>query len=214
MKKHRPWGPGISTFCAGHADCIRVRFAEKSIRFGHFLRVNRLPHWTLAGRACFLTWRLTGSLPTVLNTDLYTCGGPKFVAFDRLLDAHATGPVWLRRPEIATLLISALRRGREWGFFELDSWVIMPNHVHMLVYPNAPVSRIVGSLKRFTAREANRVLGRDGSFWSKDYFDRSIRDRDHAQRVQRYIENNPVKAGLSATPDPWPYSSASAKWSR
>jgi len=164
----------------------------------------------MAGKACFLTWRLAGSFPTVFNTDLYTSDGPKFVAFDRLLDAHATGPVWLRRPAIATLLMATLRRGKESNAFELDSWVIIPNHVHVLLYPNVPVPRIVGSIKRFTAREANRVLGRAGPFWSKDYFDRSIRDHDHAHRVQRYIENNPVKAGLCASPDQWPYSSVSA----
>lgn len=123
-------------------------------------------------------------------TDLYTCDGAKFVAFDRLLDAHATGPVWLRQPEIANLLIAALRRGHESDAFELGRWVIMPNHVHVLLYPNLPVARIVGSIKRCTAREANRVLGRIGPFWNKDYFDRSIRDRDHARRVQWYIENN------------------------
>ena len=175
--------------------------------------MSRLPHWTPAGKGCFLTWRLAGSLPSVLNTDVYTSDGPKFVALDRLLDAHATGPVWLRRPEIAALLMAALRRGKESNAFELGSWVIMPNHVHVLLHPNEPLPRIVGSIKRFSAREANRVLGRAGPFWSKDYFDRWIRDRNHAHRVQRYIENNPGKAGLCASPDQWPYSSASADWS-
>jgi putative transposase len=191
----------------------RLLFPEKSVGFRPLPWVNRLPHLTLAGKPCFLTWRLAGSIPRVLNASLYTSAGPKFVEFDRLLDAHATGPLWLRRPEIAALVIAALRRGQESGAFELGSWVIMPNHVHVLLYPDMPVARIVGSIKRLTAREANAVLGRDGPFWNKDYFDRSIRDRDHAQRVQRCIEINPVNAGLCATPDQWPYSSVSANWS-
>ncbi len=77
-------------------------------------------------------------------------------------------------------------------------------------YPNVTVARIVGSIKWFSAREANRVLGRDGPFWSKDYFDRCIRGRDYAIRVPHYIENNPVKAGFCARPYQWPYSSVSA----
>jgi hypothetical protein len=46
----------------------------------------------------------------------------------------------------------------------------------------------VGGIKRSSAREANRVLGRASPFWKKDYFDRSVRDRDHARRVQCCIE--------------------------
>ena len=103
--------------------------------------------------------RLAGSLSGVLNTDLYTSDSPKFVAFDRLPDAHAPGPVWLRRPEIAALLMAALRRRKESNASNWATGFIMPNHVHVLLYPNAPVANFVGSIKRFTAREANRMLG-------------------------------------------------------
>jgi len=59
----------------------------------------------------------------------------------------------------------------------------------------------------YTAKEANKVLGRDGTFWEEDYFDRYIRDEDHYRRVVRYIEKNPVKAGLVDLATEWPWSS-------
>jgi putative transposase len=45
-------------------------------------------------------------------------------------------------------------------------------------------------------------------FWMKEYFDRYIRNDKHFQNVDRYIENNPVTAGLCAKPSDWPFSSA------
>jgi hypothetical protein len=62
------------------------------------------------------------------------------------------------------------------------------------------------------AREGDLLLNRTGSqFWAKDYFDRRIRDSDHEERVTRYIENNPVKAGLCGCVEDWPWSSAAEK---
>jgi hypothetical protein len=65
------------------------------------------------------------------------------------------------------------------------------------------------SLKRFTAREANRILGRTGQpFWQDESYDRLIRNEKEFERTLRYIETNPVKAGLAATPEEFPWSSA------
>ena len=55
---------------------------------------------------------------------------------------------------------------------------------------------MVGGGKKFTARNINRSLGKSGSLWQKDYFDRIIRDWGHFARVARYIRGNPKKAGL------------------
>jgi len=86
----------------------------------------------------------------------------------------------------------------------------MPNHVHCLVtrFEQFELSDILHSLKSFTAHEANKMLGRDGQFWIEEYFDRYIRNEEHFERTIRYIENNPVKAGLCRSPKEWPYSSA------
>jgi REP element-mobilizing transposase RayT len=90
----------------------------------------------------------------------------------------------------------------------------MPNHVHAALRPlsNNDLASTVRGIKGSSAREANRLLKRSGSrFWAKDYFDRRIRDRDHEGRVTRYIEHNPVKAGLCGDVTDWPWSSASEK---
>ena len=85
----------------------------------------------------------------------------------------------------------------------------MPNHVHAVVQPVAgdSLGGIVQSWKSFTAKAANRLLGREGPFWHKDYFDRYIQDEGHLARTVDYVENNPVKAGLITAAADWPWSS-------
>jgi REP element-mobilizing transposase RayT len=63
-------------------------------------------------------------------------------------------------------------------------------------------------LKSYTSQQANRILGRQGPFWHPDYSDRYIRNQEHYQDEVAYIENNPMKAGLCARPEDWPWSSA------
>ena len=85
----------------------------------------------------------------------------------------------------------------------------MPNHVHLLVTPDVPVSKLTQSLKRFTAREANRLLQLTGiPFWQDESYDRLVRDEIEFQRIARYIEWNPVKAGLASHPEEFLWSSA------
>jgi hypothetical protein len=57
---------------------------------------------------CFLTWRLAGSLPVQRIAESWTTEGAGFLAFDKVLDARATGPWWLTRPGIARAVIGAL----------------------------------------------------------------------------------------------------------
>ena len=65
------------------------------------------------------------------------------------------------------------------------------------------------SLKRFTAREGNKILGVTGRpFWQEESYDRVVRDEIEFRRIKRYIEMNPVKAGFVATPEEFLWSSA------
>jgi REP element-mobilizing transposase RayT len=75
--------------------------------------------------------------------------------------------LWLREPLIAKLVADAIRAGEgEKHFYELAAWVVMPNHVHLLVLPTAPLPVVTQWLKGSTARQANQVLGRSGQpFW-------------------------------------------------
>ncbi len=69
------------------------------------------------------------------------------------------------------------------------------------------------TLKGYTAREANKLLNRSGQqFWQRESYDHAARDRREAERIRRYIEDNPVKAGLAASAEDYPWSSANPRW--
>jgi REP element-mobilizing transposase RayT len=126
---------------------------------------------------------------------------------DRMLDFARSGPLYLCQPGIANMVAEAIRY-REREQYVLHSYVVMANHVHLLITPRVEVSGLMRSLKRFTAREANRMLGLTGqSFWQDESYDHSVRAGEF-QRIARYIEMNPVDAGLAATPEEFPWSSA------
>ena len=85
----------------------------------------------------------------------------------------------------------------------------MANHVHLLATPLVEVPKLTQSLKRFTAREGNRILGLTGQpFWQDESYDRVVRDEPEFRRIARYIEMNPVKAGIVSTPEQFLWSSA------
>jgi REP element-mobilizing transposase RayT len=158
----------------------------------------------------FVTWRLHGSLPAHRNFPEMPNSGRAFLALDQLLDRGSTGPLHLARPEIASMVVEAIRfREGTLAHYRLHSWVVMANHVHLLITPLVEVSQIMQSLKRFTARAANRLLCSTGqAFWQEESFDRLVRGEAEFARITRYIEMNPVKAGLVETPEDFRWSSA------
>ena len=118
------------------------------------------------------------------------------------------GECWLRQPAIAELTEGALR------FFDnkryrLAAWVVMPNHLHVLVEIwDVPMGELIKSWKDFVCKKANKLLKRQGTFWEREYLDTAIEDETHRQTAIHYIENNPTKARLILNPKQWPWSSA------
>jgi len=89
------------------------------------------------------------------------------------------------------------------------AYVIMPNHDHLLVLPKVRPDRLMKALKGSPARECNRLLGRTGEpFWQKEFYDHWVRNDAEFARIRRYIENNPVKAGLVNSSEDYPWSTA------
>jgi type I restriction enzyme R subunit/putative DNA methylase len=85
----------------------------------------------------------------------------------------------------------------------------MANHVHVLLLPKVPPSRLLQSLKGVTARQANLLLGRTGeTFWQAESYDHWVRDETEWDRIAAYIEDNPVKAGLVHCAEDYRWSSA------
>ena len=98
------------------------------------------------------------------------------------------------------------------GYYDWDACVVMANHVHLLAWPKAPPPKLLRSLKSYTGREANKLLGRAGeSFWQKESYDHWVRNDDELRRIRVYIEQNPVKAGLVTKAEDYPWSSAATR---
>jgi putative transposase len=174
---------------------------------------RHLPHWQPEGTALFVTWRLHGSLPNIeVHGSLPPKNTPKktFETADRELDLAVAGPLWLKDERVAQCVVDALRYGeRELGLYELQAWVLMANHVHILIYPRANLSRITKSIKNFSARQANAILGRTGQpFWQDESYDHWVRGGEDEARIVRYIEENPVVVGLVERVEDWRWSSA------
>ena len=172
-----------------------------------------LPHFDMPNLVQHLVFRLADSLPAKISEDIARSRhDDHVVAFDAVLDA-GHGSRDLARPEIASLVQTALI-GFDGARYRLGAWCVMPNHVHVLVVikPGYALDRIVHSWKSYTAKEANRVLGRVGRFWAPEYFDRFMRDDEHLASTAAYIEGNPVKAGLCESVGDWRFSSAGRGW--
>jgi putative transposase len=167
---------------------------------------RRLPHIFDEGSNLFITWHLAGSLPRErypppgkMNS------GAAFVWMDRYLDTSQVGPLWLVREEIAKVVEDVPLRQE----CDLHAYVIMPNHVHVLLAPKISPSRLMQSIKGTSAREANKLLGISGKpFWQRESYDHLVRTGEEFHKILKYIENNPVKAGLAATPETYRWSSA------
>ena len=188
-----------------------------------FSHRKNLPHWRQRGATYFITTRLGDSLPQTKLTEWHDerrtwlrahgLASPDDIArlpdklqwqfrewfqarLQRWLDA-GHGSCWLRRPEIARLVADSLAHFDS-QHYALDAWVVMPNHLHALLAPlgEHTLGRVLQSLKGFTARSANGLLGRAGTFWQEEGYDRIVRNERELRHWRRYIAQNPVKARL------------------
>jgi putative transposase len=170
-----------------------------------------LPHCDVPGLLQSITFRLADSLPVevlhrLLQEEIDDVSRHKQI--EQLLDA-GHGACWLRQTAVANIVEDSLLHG-DGKRYRLLAWCVMPNHIHVLIETGSvyPVSAIVQGWKSYTARLINQHLGRSGSLWMRDYFDRYIRDDHHLAAVIAYIHSNPVKAGLVSLEQEWSYSSA------
>jgi putative transposase len=215
-KPHRsgpPHNPGIRELVAGKRKWSSPPKRENAILgFRGWHERGYLPHRDEPGLTQFVTFHLADSFPTALRSEWEAL---LKVEDDRerrrRLEAYldqSRGECHLRQPEIARLVEDVLRF-HHGTWYELLAWVIMPNHVHFLIkIGETSLAKIIKELKRYTARQANTMLRREGAFWDEDYFDTYMRDADHEAKTRRYIENNPAKALLVRDPKEWPWSSA------
>jgi REP element-mobilizing transposase RayT len=191
---------------------LDYRFQPKGFRsnLGWYDR-GYIPHFDGGQVSQFLTFRLFDSLPKSVIQDwrekTSRLGKEGKAIFRKNVENYldkGSGSCFLTDERVAKLTEDSLLFHHT-KKYDLVAWVIMPNHIHFLATPleNVELSAIAHSIKSYTAHEANKVLGRQGQFWQHEPFDRYIRDRKHFVSVIRYIENNPVKAGLCGRPQDW-----------
>lgn len=84
--------------------------------------------------------------------------------------------------------------------YDLGDFVIMPNHVHLLLKPKiaGQLQTLLRPIKGVSARNINEYTGASGALWQGESFDHIMRSLDQLERVQEYIRDNPIKAGLKS----------------
>ncbi len=192
---------------------VKPRFSEILIR-----NRGRLPHWEKEEGLYFITFHLADSFPAKAiyemaerNRILITAkrlGGHLTPAQEVLIAKYSQkqveayidcgiGECPLKNPRVAEAMANALRfwHGKR---YRLIVWCIMPNHVHVVcrLLPGQRLPDVVKSWKVYSAREANRILGRKGPLWRREYYDRLIRGDGEFERAVQYVLRNPERAGL------------------
>jgi putative DNA methylase len=176
-----------------------------------------LPHFDEPNMVQSITFRLADSLPKrvvdawqeELATESDADRRIEILSRSHLYLDGSYGQCLLRQPELAQIVEDSLLHFDSERYLLL-AWVIMPNHVHVLVEisDDELMSNVVWGWKAFTARQINQRLGRSGRIWQREYFDRYIRNTEHLHNAVQYIEQNPVKSRLVRNANEYRWSSA------
>lgn len=188
---------------------------------------RRLPHIQIAGATYFITFRLANSLPVEALKKLAeekqkinrlperqkeSAHRAWFAKYDDYLDQALHGSLFLKNQQVAEMVAESILF-RDEDVYDLIAYCIMLNHVHLVCTPRLKekdmhfgLTEILHSLKRYTARKANKILQRNGAFWQDESYDHFIRDDDELERIVKYVLYNPVKAGLVKEHTNWKWS--------
>lgn len=193
---------------------------------------RRLPHQQPAGCDLFITFRLNFSLPQEVINSLFSYKNnlekelmkknditledkkliiykKAFANYDSMLANYVKSPVDLTKQELAESLMNSLLENNN-VLYHLHAFVIMQNHVHLLlkVAENElgvmySLAYIMKHIKGSSARKLNMILGRQGRLWLREYYDHVVRNEVEFVNIINYIRMNPVKAGLVTNPIDW-----------
>ncbi len=118
---------------------------------------------------------------------------------------QGSGSCLLREAALVAFVIEAMHHF-DGERYELDAYVVMPNHVHAILRPTQsqtqPLELLLKTSKQYSSTRINRQTGSNGALWQEESYDRIIRDEEHLDQCLQYIGENPRKAGLSAAECP------------
>src|SRR6476660_6627845 len=120
------------------------------------------------------------------------------------------GRRFFQSPNEAELFIDVLRTNTLAGKFKVREFVVMPDHFHVLltVDGNTSIERAIQLIKGGYSFRRNKELGLSGEIWPPGFSEVRVRDRKSFLAHKKYIDENPVKAGLAKSPEEYPYCSA------
>lgn len=175
-----------------------------------------LPHYDKPGTMQMVTFRLADAMPAGLRQEWESLlaiedAREQRTKLEEYLD-RGRGECVLEEARVAAAVEEVFLRfdGQR---YRMTAWVVMPNHVHVLFELwDMPMGKLLKAWKGTSANAANRVLGRTGTFWQEEYWDRYMRDEEHFRKAKHYIEWNPVKAHLVKEPEAWRFGSANPQW--
>lgn len=171
-----------------------------------------LPHWEQHGKFQFITFRLIDSLPQSKVAELselrrlFTKKHPlpwdstvkqdywKLITpFESYLLDNGYGSCLLKFDDIRKIVSDAIKYA-DGHRYEVVAFVIMPNHVHLLIrlLGENTVRTVIRSIKSYTTKEINKLTGNRGTVWMKEYFDRIVRTEEHFKHCVNYIRANPI----------------------
>jgi REP element-mobilizing transposase RayT len=191
---------------------------------------RHLPHQLPEGVPLFVTWNLKGAITRQMHDqieqerqrlerqpgrpgerpDTRRVRDDKLLsAFrDRQLDRADRGPMHLKDAASAQIVVDSVLFGAAEQYL-LYAFVVMANHVHVVLSPLVKFAKVMQGIKGATARRINLLQGQQGRvFWQDESYDHWVRDEEELARVINYVETNPVAAGLCGRPEDWPWSSA------
>jgi putative DNA methylase len=191
---------------------------QKSLPLIRRNRQRGLPHWDLDSGTYFVTFRLADSLPRDVlvpilrkkddliaklsiterndSRKLALIEGLTNRNIEKALD-EGHGACTLNEPKLAGIVMHALLYFNN-ERYRLYAGCVMPNHVHVVLrlFSGTRLTKVAHSWKSYTANEINKVLGRSGKVWQRDYFDRLLLKEKSFLSALTYVVNNPLKAGL------------------
>ena len=171
-----------------------------------------LPHRDEPGLTQFVTFHLADSFPAALRSEWEAVlqvedDRERRLQIEKYLDKVEANVICVGQTSQSSWTTPSAFTMRN-GMTCAPGWSCPTIFISWSQVGETPLSKIVKELKRYTSREANKILRRTGAFWCEDYFDTYMRDEQHELKTRHYIENNPVKALLVREPKEWPWSSA------
>lgn len=187
---------------------------DKGVSFDQTRR--NLPHRTQEGCTYFLTWRQADCVPKEVLEEwkaerIHWLANHPFpwddktqrdydIRFVRRIERwgdKGLGTCLLKTPDVRKMVVEALHFF-DHQRYDLDSYVVMPNHVHVLVTPlvGHSLSAMLHSWKSFTAHTINKTCGRAGAVWMDETFNHAVRSLAQRERFRCYIRDNPSNAFL------------------